>query len=286
MLGRDQVPHVGVDVLEGLAVVVGVMRRHLLDTGGNAPHRLDIRLRGPPAHLPLSAALPFPPRPRALSCLPAGGSHHPPRPCPWVLSPNPAPGPGALSRDCPLARVSCPSLCLSHPALSHRCWRPCPSSFLFPVPRAVPCVPLFTARALPVPCACPPPLPLAPCRCPGPLLCSVSLLLLPVPLPVPCPLLLALAPRPCPCSLPLPRGSWPFSCVRPLALLPAPAPSPGACPPAPLANLPRLSSAPRPAPPWPPPPFSTTRRRSCGGLMPSGVRLGVRGRTGRGLRSG
>ena len=33
-VGGDQVPHVGVDVVEGLVVVVGVVRRHMLDTGG------------------------------------------------------------------------------------------------------------------------------------------------------------------------------------------------------------------------------------------------------------
>ena len=29
-----------------MVVVVGVVRRHLLDTGGDGPHRLDVQLRG------------------------------------------------------------------------------------------------------------------------------------------------------------------------------------------------------------------------------------------------
>ena len=61
--GGDEVPRVGVDVAEvGVVVLValGVVRRHLLDAGGNAPQRLDLRLRGCPAPCPLLSGLPFP----------------------------------------------------------------------------------------------------------------------------------------------------------------------------------------------------------------------------------
>ena len=47
--GGDEFSGVGVDVVEvGVVgvVVVGVVRRHLLDAGGYAPHRLHVRLRG------------------------------------------------------------------------------------------------------------------------------------------------------------------------------------------------------------------------------------------------
>ena len=51
-LGGDELSRVGVVVLEVVVVVVvvvGVVRRHLLDAGGDAPHRLHVRLRGRPA---------------------------------------------------------------------------------------------------------------------------------------------------------------------------------------------------------------------------------------------
>ena len=51
-LGGDEFSGVGVDVVEVgavVVVVVGVVRRHLLDAGGDAPHRLHVRLRGRPA---------------------------------------------------------------------------------------------------------------------------------------------------------------------------------------------------------------------------------------------
>ena len=70
-LGGDQYPHVGANVVDGLVVVVGVVRRHLLDTRGDAPPRLDVRLRGRPAPLPLSRALPYPPPRRPSSCRPS-----------------------------------------------------------------------------------------------------------------------------------------------------------------------------------------------------------------------
>ena len=247
-----------------------------------------------PLALPAAGA-PFPPSPVSRPSLPPpsprpllpapGGSHHPPRPCPWVPSPPPAVS-AWCAFSCLPFRPCLVFLALSPTPLAFPLMQ-APVPFPCPCPCPVPChVTLSPLPApLPVLCACPPPLPLAPCPCPGPLPCSVSLLPLPVPLLVWCACLpslpLALAPRPCPCSLPMPRASWPFLCVRSLALLPAPAPFPGACPPPPLATLPWLPSAPCPAPPLLSPPSSTTRRRSCGSVMPGGVRLGVGGRTGR-----
>ena len=55
-LGGDELAGVRVDVEEVVVVVVvvvmGVVRRHLLDAGGDAPHRLHVRLRGRPAPRP------------------------------------------------------------------------------------------------------------------------------------------------------------------------------------------------------------------------------------------
>ena len=54
-LGGDKLAGAGVDVVEVVVVVVvvvGVVRRHLLDAGGDAPHRLHVRLRGRPAPRP------------------------------------------------------------------------------------------------------------------------------------------------------------------------------------------------------------------------------------------
>ena len=60
--GGDEVPCVGVDVVEVgvvvVLVVVGLVRRHLLYTEGESTHRLDIRLRGRPAPRPPPYALP------------------------------------------------------------------------------------------------------------------------------------------------------------------------------------------------------------------------------------
>ena len=69
-LGGDELAGAGVDVVEVVVVVVvvvGVVRRHLLDTGGDAPHRLDIRLRGCPAPRPLFFGPPSPPSSHAPS---------------------------------------------------------------------------------------------------------------------------------------------------------------------------------------------------------------------------
>ena len=63
-LGGDELAGVRVDVVEVMVVVVvvvvGVVCRHLLDAGGDAPHRLHVRLRGrspfcPPPFAPPSS---------------------------------------------------------------------------------------------------------------------------------------------------------------------------------------------------------------------------------------
>ena len=70
--GGDEVSCVGVDVVEVgvvVALLVAVVRRHLLDAGGNAPHRLYGQLRGRPAPRPPPFAPPSPRGSGAPSCL-------------------------------------------------------------------------------------------------------------------------------------------------------------------------------------------------------------------------
>ena len=127
-LGGDELAGVRVDVVEVVVVVVvvvlvvGVVCRHLLDAGGDAPHRLHVRLRGrsalcpplfaPPSSLgshapsrlslgargalalalgPLSSPMPVsrvrPLVPHAL----ARALSHPPSSCPLHLGSLPAP---------------------------------------------------------------------------------------------------------------------------------------------------------------------------------------------------
>ena len=96
-LGGDELAGVGVDfvdvVVVVLVVVVGVVRRHLLDVGGDSPHRLHVWLRGHPAPRPPPFDLPSPPDSHAPSRLSLGargalalalGPSCGPLPVPWV----------------------------------------------------------------------------------------------------------------------------------------------------------------------------------------------------------
>ena len=177
-------------------VVVGVVRWHLLDAGGDAAHGLDVQLRGRPAPAPLSstrpphrapmprpactwgpvAPLPLPcgplPAPAPLSPCPCRGSRPlSPTPCPALPAPVPVPCPC----PCPWLRLRSPTV----PRSLHAPGRPAraparpsraPAAFWLPAlcravrcPRSVPprcCWPRCPVRV----CA------LAPCRvCPGPL---------------------------------------------------------------------------------------------------------------------
>ena len=74
-VGGDEVPGVGVDVVEVgvvVVVVVGVVRRYLLDAWGDATHQLQVRLWGRPAPRPPLFAPPSPCGSRAPSCLSPG----------------------------------------------------------------------------------------------------------------------------------------------------------------------------------------------------------------------
>ena len=139
-LGGDEVAGVGVDVVEVVVVpvvVVGVVRRHLLDAGGDAPHRLHVRLLGRPAPRPPPLDPPSPPGSHAPSRLSLGargafalalGPPSRPLPVPWVRPPV------THALGCPLAHR--PSLRSLHPGA-------------LPAP----------LRALPVPWPLPGPLP-------------------------------------------------------------------------------------------------------------------------------
>ena len=139
-LGGDELAGVRVDVVEVVVVVVvvvvGVVCRHMLDAGGDAPHRLHVRLRGCPALCP----------PPFVPSSPLG-SHAPSRLSLW------APGSlalalGPLSSPLPVSRVPPPvPHALARP-LTHLP-SPCPLHLgSLPVP----------LRALPVPWPLPGPL--------------------------------------------------------------------------------------------------------------------------------
>ena len=202
-LGGDEFSSVRVDVVEVgvvVVVVVGVVRRHLLDAGGDAPHRLHVRLRGRPAPRPPPFVPPSPPGSHAPSCL-SPGAHSAlalalgslaspnasvPLSLPWVSPPvTHALACTAGARALPVP-VPVP---LAAPALAHR-------------PSSAPCAPWPPAWA---PCSrlC------APFPCPGPFPAPCPMSRRPLPALCPPPLLLALAPRPClrPCSLT--RVPWP-----------------------------------------------------------------------------
>ena len=150
-LGGDELAGARVDVVEVVVmvvVVVGVVRRHLLDAGGDAPHGLHVRLQGRPAPRPPpfgppsprapmprpacpfgpAAPLPLPLGPFPAPC-PCCGSR-PPSPTPWLArsptAPRPAPAPGLPARS--PARPSRALVPSRPPALSRavRCLRPAP----------------------------------------------------------------------------------------------------------------------------------------------------------------
>ena len=112
--GGDELAGVGVDVVEVVVVVVvvvGVVRRHLLDAGGDAPHWLHVRLRGRPAPRPPTFDPPSPPCSHAPSRLSLGargalvlalGPPSGPLPMLWV------PPPVTHALACPLAHRPSP----------------------------------------------------------------------------------------------------------------------------------------------------------------------------------
>ena len=266
----DEVPCVEVDVVEvGVVVVmvVGVVRRHLLDAGGDAPHRSYVRLRGRPAPCPPPSAPPSPRGSCAPSCL-SPGAH-----VAFALALGSLPGPHAFV---PLSTPSAP------PTVTCALARTASARILpvpLPMPLAAPtfadCAPLhsmpsvaaclgallpplrFLPVPLPFPCSLPRVLPsaaraLSPSAAAG--LCA---------LPTPLPLLLAACSKACPLHLSL--GTSPVG-SRPRSAFPLPAPCP-ACELFPPSRITRQASC---------------CHRSCGSVTPGGGRSGAGGRTGRG----
>ena len=118
-LGGDELAGIRVDVVEVVVVVVvvvvGVVRRHLLDAGGDAPQRLHVRLRGRPALRPPPFVPPSPLGSHAPSRLSLGARGAlalalGPFSSPLPVSRVPPPVPHALAR--PLTHV--PSPCPLH----------------------------------------------------------------------------------------------------------------------------------------------------------------------------
>ena len=247
-----------------VVVVVGVVRRHLLDAGGDAPHQLHVRLWGRPAPRPPPFAPPSPHGSHAPSC-PSPGAHGA-----LALALRSLPGPQA---SVPLSVLWVPLPVTHAPACTAGADAlPVP----VPMPLAAPtladrahlCSMLSVATSLgpcsrpcvSFPCPCPFPVPCPASRCPLPALC-----------PPPLPLASAPCPRFCPRSLP--RVPWPAPCACPWA--------PPLSPPVPRSAL--LWRTPCPACVPSPPSWITRRasccRRSCGSVTPGGERSGTGGRT-------
>ena len=170
-----------------VVVVVGVVCRHLLDAGGDAPHRLHVRLRGRPAPCPPPFVPSFPLGSHAPSCLSLKAS--------GAL----ALALGPLSSPLPVSRVPPPVPHALACSLSHLP-SPCPLHLgSLPAP----------LHALPVPWHLPGPLPVL--RVPPPVPHTLARSL--PHLPSPCPLHL--------CSLPAPfralPAPWPLHCLLPAA---------------------------------------------------------------------
>ena len=152
-LGGDELSGVRVDVVEVVVVVVvvlGVVRRYLLDAGGDAPHRLHVRLRGCPAPRPPPFDPPSPPGSHApfrlslgargalaLALGPTSGPHVP-LPVPWV------PPPVTHALACLLAHR--PSLRSMHLGVLPAPLRALPVPWL--LQGSLPCVAQSAARAL------------------------------------------------------------------------------------------------------------------------------------------
>ena len=188
--GGDELAGVGVDVVEVVVVVVvvvGVVRRHLLDAGGDAPHRLHVQLRGRPAPRPPPFDPPFPPGSHAPSRLSLGARGAPalalgppsgtwparsptvprPAPCTWEPCPRPcAPfsGPGPFPAHCPESHRPLPALCPP----------PLLRTYTLPrVPSPAPCACSWALPLLPpVPRSAPPSCPSWITRWPSRCLCS------------------------------------------------------------------------------------------------------------------
>ena len=198
-LGGDELAGAGVDVVEVVVVVVVVVsmvRRHLLDAGGDAPHRLHVRLRGRPAPRPPPFGPPSPPGSHAPSRLSLGARGT----LALALGPLPASCPCRGSRPLSPRPWSARSPTVARPASCT--WAPCPrpcAPFQCPRPFLAPC----PESRRPLPALCPPPL-LRPCSLPR------------VPWPAPCARSWAL-----PLLPPVPRSALPW-----LARSSACAPSP------------------------------------------------------------
>ena len=261
-LGGEEFSGVWVDFVEvGVVGVlgVGVVRRHLLDAGGDAHHRLHVRLRGRPAPRPPPFDPPSAPVSHAPSCLSLGARGA------LALALGPPSGPDASVP--PPRRGSPPLSPTPRPALPAPvpvpC--PCPCPWLRPrwptVPRSAPC----TWAPCPRPCA--------PFPCPGPFTAPCPVSLLPLPALYLAPPLLASVPCPClrPCSLPRVRGPAPCAC--PWAHPPSP--------PVPRYALPWLARSSD----WATsPPSWITRRASrclcnCSSVTPGGEHSGNGGQT-------
>ena len=115
--GGDELAGVTVDVVEVVVVVVvvvvGVVRRHLLDAGGDAPHWLHVRLRGRPALCPPPFVSPSPLGSDAPSRLSLGARGAlalalGPLSSPLPVSRVPPPVPHALARPLTHLPAPCP----------------------------------------------------------------------------------------------------------------------------------------------------------------------------------
>ena len=154
-LGRDELASVRVDDVEVVVVVVvvvvGVVCRHLLDAGGDAPHRLHVRLRGRPALCPPPFVPSSPLGSHAPSRLSLGARGA------LVLALGPLSSPLPVSRVPPPVPTPWPARSLTSPHPAPCTWAPCPcpcAPFPCPGPFPAPC----PESRRPLPALCSPPL--------------------------------------------------------------------------------------------------------------------------------